>query len=36
MMPKDKQPVFVPVGGERTPVDPAAAPIELPAWFRVY
>ena len=34
-MPKDKQPLFVPLGGERTPAAPAAAEVALPPWFKL-
>jgi hypothetical protein len=34
-LPKEKQPLFVPVGGERTPASPAATEIALPDWFKL-
>jgi hypothetical protein len=33
-MPENRQPIFVTVGGERTPVNPVAQYIALPDWFR--
>ena len=33
-MPADRQPLFVEVGGERTPANPAAQEIALPDWFK--
>jgi hypothetical protein len=35
-MPAERNPLFVDVGGERTPVALDAAPIALPAWFKLF
>jgi hypothetical protein len=34
-MPVARRPLFVPIGGERTPAEPSAAELSLPGWFRI-